>query len=152
MYSCESWTIRKGRILKNWCLRTAVLEKTLESPLNSEEIKPVNLKGNQRWILIGRTNAETEALVFWSPDANSQFIVKVPDAGKDWGQKEKRVSENEMDGWHLWCNGHEFGQTLGDGEEQGGLVGCSPWGHKELDTTGRVNNNSNKDLHLVTAV
>ena len=60
------------------------------------------------------------------------------------------MSENEMAGWHLRCNGHEFGQTLGDGEEQGRRVGCSPWGHKESDTTGRLNNNSNKDLCLVT--
>ena len=86
-----------------------VLEKTPESPLDSKEIKPVNLKGNQLWILIERT--EAEASVFWSSDANSKLIGKVPDAGKDWGQTEKRVSEHKMTGWHYPCNGHELGQT-----------------------------------------
>ena len=100
---------KEGRASKNWCLRTVVLEKTLESPLDSKEIKPVNLKGNQPWILFGRTDAEAEAPVFWSPDANSWFIGKVPDAGKDWGQKEKRASEDEMAGWLHQCNGHELG-------------------------------------------
>ena len=86
-----------------------MLEKTPESPLNSKEIKPVNLKGNQLWILIGGT--EAEASVFWSSDTNSQLIGKVPDARKDWGQKEKRVSEDKMTGLHYPCNGHELGQT-----------------------------------------
>ena len=77
---------KKGRVPKNWCLPTMVLENTPESPLNSKEIKPVNLKGKQPWILIGRTDVEAEASIFWSPDANSWLIGKVPDAGKDWGQ------------------------------------------------------------------
>ena len=81
---------KEGRTPKNWCLWTVVLKKTPESPLASKEIKPVNLEENQPWILIGRTDAEAEAPVFWSPDANSQLIGKVPDAGRDWGQKEKR--------------------------------------------------------------
>ena len=96
----------------NWALlgeATAVLGKTLESPLDCEEIEPVNTEGNQLWILIGRT--EAEASVFWSSDTNSQLIGKVPDAGKDWGQKEKRVSEDKMTGLHYPCNGHELGQT-----------------------------------------
>ena len=97
-----------------------------------------NLKENQPWILIGRTNAEAEAPVFWSFDVNSKLIGKVPDPGKDWGQKEKRVSEDEVAGLHCWYNGHELGQTSGDGEGQGGLVCCSPWGHKELDSTGQL--------------
>ena len=92
-----------------------------------------NLKENQPWILIGRTNAEAEAPVFWSFDVNSKLIGKVPDPGKDWGQKEKRVSEDEVAGLHYWYNGHELGQTSGDGEGQGGLVCCSPWGLKESD-------------------
>ena len=105
-----------------------VLEKTPESPLDSKEIKPVNLEGNhQPWILIGRTDGEAEASVFWSSDAKSWLIRKDTDAGKDWGQK-KRVSEDEMSGWHHECNGHELRQTLGDGEGQGGLVHCSPGG------------------------
>ena len=80
---------------KNWCFRTVVLEKTLESPLDSKEIKPVNPKGNQSWIFIGRTDAETEAPILWPPDSKSQLIGKDPDAKKDWGQ-EKGVKENEM--------------------------------------------------------
>ena len=120
---------KEGRESKNWCLQTVVLEKTLESPLDREEIKSVNLKGSQPWILIRRTDAE--APVFWSPDLNSQLIGKVPDAGKDW------ASEDEMAGWHhYWCNGHELGKTSRDGEGQGGLACYSPWGCKESDMTG----------------
>ena len=92
-------------------------------------IKPVSLKGNQPWILIGRTDAKAETPVFWSSDANNWLFGKVPDAGKDWGQ-EKRVSEYEMAGWHHQCNRHELGQTLGNGEGQGGLACCSPWGYR----------------------
>ena len=113
-----------------------MLQKTPDSPLDSKVIKPVNPKGKKPWILIGRTDAETEAPIFWSSDANSQLTGKVPDTGKDWGQKEKRASEDEMAGWHHQCNGPEFGQTSGDGEGQGGLACCSPGGHKESDTTG----------------
>ena len=117
---------KEGRTPKNWCLWTVVLEKTPESPLNSKEIKPANLKGNQPWILFGMNEAEAE--VFWSPGAISWLIGKVPDSRKDWGQKEKRASEDEIAGWHHQCNGHELGQTSGDGEGQGGLACCSPWG------------------------
>ena len=90
----------------------------------------------------GRTDAEAEAPVFWSSDVNSWFIGKVPDAGEDWGQKEKRASEDEMTGWHHQCNGHERGQTSGDGDGLGALVCCSLWGHKESDMTGWLNNNA----------
>ena len=111
-----------------------------------EEIKLVSLRWNQPWILIGRTDAEGEAPVLWSPDVNCWLIGKVPDAGKDGGQKEKRVSEDEMAEWHHSCTGHELGPTLGDGEGQGGLAYYSPWGYKELDMTGPLNNNNNKHL------
>ena len=88
MYGCESWTIKKVQDLpKNWCFWTLELEKTLESPLDSKEIKPVNLKENQPWIFIGRNDAEAEAPVLWPPDAKSLLIGKNPDAGKDWGQE-----------------------------------------------------------------
>ena len=117
-----------------------VLKKTSESSLGSKEIKPVNLRGNQHWILIGRTDAEAEAPVFWSSDANSRLLGKVPDAGKDRGQKEKRASEDEMAVWHHQYNGHELGQTSGDGKGQGGLVCCRPWGCEESDMTGWLNN------------
>ena len=133
----------EGRTPKNWCLWTVVLEKTPENPLDSKKIKPVNLKGNQFWMLVGRTDAEAEAPVFWSSDVNSWLIGKVPDAGKNWGQKEKRASDDEMTGWHHQWDGHELEQTLGDGEGQGGLACCSPWGHTELDTIRWLNNNNN---------
>ena len=113
---------KEDRASKNWYPWTMVLEKTHESPLDSKEIKPVNLKGNQPWILVGRTHAEVDTPVFWSSDVNSWLIGKVSDAGKDWGQKEKRESEDEMAGWHHQCNGCELGQTSGDGEGQRGLV------------------------------
>ena len=133
---------KEGRTPKNWCFQTLVLEKTPESLLDSKEIKPVNLKVDQPWTFTGRTDAEAEAPVFWFSDVNRELIGKVPDAWKDWGQKEKRASEGEMAGQHHWCNEHELGQTPGDGEGQGGLVYYSPWGHKELDMTGWLNNNS----------
>ena len=102
---------------KNWCFWTVVLEKTLESPLDRKEIKLVNPKGNQPWIFIGRTDAE--APILWPPDAKSWLIGKDPDAGQDWGQEEKRVTQKEMVGWHHGLNGHEFEQTPGDSEWQG---------------------------------
>ena len=109
MYRCEV-NHKEGRVPKNWCFQTVVQEKTLQSPLESKEIKPVNPKGNQPWILTGRTNAEAEAPILWPSDAKSQLIGKDPDAGKDQGQK-KRATEDEMVGWHHWFNGHELGQT-----------------------------------------
>ena len=118
MYGCKSWTI-KGWVLKNWCFWTVVLEKTLENPLDCKEIKPVNLKGNDSWIFIGRTNAEAETPVLWSPDVKSRCIEKDPDAGKDWRQEEKGLTEDGMVGWHHQLNGHEFEQAPGvrDGQE-----------------------------------
>ena len=85
-----------------------MLEETIESPLDYKEIKPVNPKGNQSWIFIGRTDAEAETLIFWPPDAKNWLIGKDPNAGKDWGQEEKGMTEDEMVGWHHWLNGHEF--------------------------------------------
>jgi len=134
--------LKEGRALNNWCFWTVMLEKTLESLLDCREIKPVDLKGNQPWILIGRTDTEAEAPILWLPDANSWIIGKDPDAGKDWEQAEKRATEDEMAGWHHWCNGHELGKTPGDGEWQGRLACCSPWGLQELDLTWRLKNNN----------
>ena len=125
----------KGWALKNWYLLTVVLEKTLESPLDNKGIKSVNLKGNQHWIFIGSTDAEAEAPILWPPDVKSRLIGKDPDAGKGWGQEEKRVTEDEMVGWHHRLNGHEFEQAQRDGEGQRSLVFCSPWGCKESDMT-----------------
>ena len=133
---------KEGWVLKNWCFWIAVLEKTLESPLDCKEIKPVNPKGNQSWIFTEKTDAEAEALILWPPDAKSWLIGKDPDAGKDWRQEEKGMTEDEMVGWHHRLDGHEFEQALGDGEEQGSLACCSPWGHKESETTEQLNNNN----------
>ena len=119
---------KEGRTPTNWWLRTVVLEKTPESHLDSKEIKSVNLMGDQSWIFTGRTDAEAETPLFWSFNVNSWLIGKVPGAGKGWGQK--KASENEMAEQHHWCSEHELGQTLGDGEGQGGLAFCSPWGQR----------------------
>ena len=117
---------KEGWAPKNWCFWIVLLEKALESPLDYKEMKPVNPKGNQLWIFTGRTDSEAEAPILWSR-LQSRLIGKDPDAGKDWGQKKKRVTENEMVGWHHQLNGHEFEQTPGDGEGQGSLACCSPW-------------------------
>ena len=122
MYGCESWTIKKAEQLKNWCFWTAVLEKTLESPLHRKEIQPVHPKGNQSWVFIGRTDVEAETPILWPPDAKSWFIWKDPDAGKDWGQEEKGTTEDEMVGWHHRLDGHGFGWTLGVYREVWGAV------------------------------
>ena len=124
----ESWA------LKNWCFWTVVLEKTLESPLDCKEIQLVNLKGNQSWIFIGRTEAEAETPVLWPPDAKNWLFGKDPDAGKDW-RWDKGMPEDEIVGWHHQLNGHEFEQALGVDGGHGSLVCCSPWCCKELDTT-----------------
>ena len=127
----ESWA------LKTWCFWTVVLEKTLESPLDSKEIKSLNPKGNQPWILIGRT--EAVAPIIWPPDAESWLIGKDSNVGKDWGQEEKWATEDEVVGWHHQLNGHEFEQTLAESKGQGGLACCSPWGRKESDATEQLN-------------
>ena len=129
----ESWA------LKNWCFWTVMLEKTLKSPLDCKEIQPVHPKGDQSLLFFGRTDAEAETPVLWPPDGKSWLIGKDPDAGRDWGQEEKGMTEDEMVGWHRWLDGHESEQTLGDGEGQGGLVCCSPWRLKELDMTEWLN-------------
>ena len=120
----ESWAP------KNWCFWTVVLEKTLESPLDCEEIKPVHPKGNQSWIFIGRTDGEAEAPILWPPDAKNWLLVKAPDAGQDWRREEKGMIEDEMVVWHHRFTGHEFEQALEVGDGQGRLACCSPWGRR----------------------
>ena len=139
-----TWQLDNKKVwaAKNWCFWTVVREKTLESPVDCKEIQSVNPKGNQLWILIRRTNAETEAPKLWLPDVKRWLIRKDPVAGKDWRQEEKGMTEDERVVWHHQLNGHEFVQTPGDGEGQGGLVCWNPWGHKELDMTEWLNNNS----------
>ena len=123
MYGCESWTSHKeGWVLKNWCVWTVVLEKTLESPVDSKEIKSVNSKGNQSWIFTGRTDAE--APVLWPPDVKSWLIRKDPDVGKIEGRRRRGWQEDKMGGWHHRLNGHEFEQALVDSEGQGSLACC----------------------------
>ena len=120
---------------RHWCFQIVLLVKTLESPLDCTEIQPVHPKENQSWIFIWKTDAEAEAPLFWAPVVKSRLIGKDPDAGKDWRREEKGVTEDEMVGWHHRLNGHELEQTPGDGEGQGSLACCSPWGHKESVTT-----------------
>ena len=145
----ERWT------LKNWCFWSVVLEKTLESPLDSKEIQPVHPKGNQSWAFMGRTDVEAETPILWPPDAKNWLICRDPDAGKDWRQEEKGTTEDEMVGWHHWLNGHEFEWTLGVCDGQGGLACCSPWDCKESDTTEQVNWTepiSDSEINIVNTV
>ena len=119
---------------KNWCFWTMVLEKTLESPLDSKEIQPVHPEGNQSWIFIGMTDAEAETPVLWPPDGKNWLIGKTLMLEKIEGGR-RRGRQDEMIGWHHWLDGHEFAQVLRTGDGQGGPVCCSPWGHKESDMT-----------------
>ena len=121
---------KEGWVLKKWCFQIVVLEKTLESPLDCKEIKPINPKRNPPWIFFGRNDAKAETPVLWPPYAKSWLIWKDPDVGKDCGQEEKGTTEDKMVGWHHWLNGHEFEQTLVASEGQGSLVFWSSWGHK----------------------
>ena len=131
----ESWAPN------NWCFWTVILEKTLESPLNCKGIKLVNPRGNQFWIFSGRTDAEVETPIIWPPNVKNWLMVfSDPNAGKDWRWEEKGTTEGEMVGWHHQLNGHEFEQALGDGEGQGSLMCCGPWGYKESDMTEQLNN------------
>ena len=128
---------KESRVLKNWCFWTVVLEKTLESPLDSKEIKSVNPKGNHSWIFIGRIDAEAEIPILWPPDGKNWLIWKDPDAGKDWRQEEKGTTEDEMVVASLtrWT---WVGWTPGVGDGQGGLECCDSWGRKESDMTERL--------------
>ena len=120
---------KEGWMLKNWCFWTVVLEKTLESPLDCKEIQPVSPKGNQSCIFIGRTDSEAEAPILCPTDRKNWLIGKDPDAGKDWRQEEKGMTEDEMIGWHHWLNGHEFEQAPGDGERLWNLACWDAAGH-----------------------
>ena len=138
MYGCESWTIKKA---EHWKIDAFELccWRRLESSLDWKEIQPVHPKGNQSWIFIGRTDAEAETPILWPADVKNSLIGKDPDTGKDWRQEEKGMTEDEMVGWHHLFNGHEFEPALGIGDRQGSLGYCNPWGHKESDTTERLN-------------
>ena len=113
----ESWTP------KNWCFWTVVLEKTLDSPLDCKEVQPVHPKGDQSWVFIGRTDAKAQTPILWPPDEKNWLSGKHPDAGRDWGQEEKGMTEDEMAGWYHWLDGHEFEWTLGVGDGRTGRPG-----------------------------
>ena len=119
----KSWTIKKAERQ-----RTDASEKLLESPLNYKEIQSVRPKGYQSWIFIGRTDVEAETSILWPPDAKNWLAGKDPNAGKDWGQEENGMTEDEMVGWHHQLDGHEFEQAPGVGDGQGSLACCSPGG------------------------
>ena len=133
------YSILEGWAPKNWCFWTVVLEKTLESPLDCKGNQPVHSEGDQPWVFFGRNDAKAETPVLWPPHAKSWFIGKDSDAGRDWGQEEKGMTEDEMAGWHYWLDGRESGWTPGVGDEQGALACCDSWGRKESDTTEWLN-------------
>ena len=120
-------------------LLNVVLEKTLESPLDCKEIQAVHSEGDQPWDFFGRNDAKAETPVLWPPHAKSWLIGKDSDAGRDWGQEEKGTTEDEMAGWHHQLDGRESEWTPEVGAGQGGLACCDSWGHKESDTTERLN-------------
>ena len=136
MYICESWTIKNAEhwridAFELWCWR-----RLLRLPWTTKEIIPDYPKGNQPWIFTGRTYAKTDSPILWPPDGKNWLIGKDPDVGRDWGQEEKGMTEDEMVGWDHWLNGHDF-QHAADG--QGSLACCGPWGRKESDTTKWLN-------------
>ena len=141
MYGCESWTVKKAvhrrpDASELWCWRRLLRVPWTARRSNQsilKKIKPINLRGNQPWIFIGRTDAEVEAPILWPPDAKNWLIGKDPDAGKDSSQKEKGTTQDEM--VHHRLNGHEFEQALGVGDGQERLACCCPWGRKESDMT-----------------
>ena len=128
MYSCESWIMKKSecwRIFELWCWR-----RLLRVPLDCKETQPIHSEGDQSWVFIGRTDAETETAVLWPPHLKSWLIGKDPDSGRDCGQEEKGTTEDEMARWHHGLDGREFEWTPGVGDGQGGLVCCDSWGPK----------------------
>ena len=139
MYGCKSWTVKKAECRRIDAFWTVVLEKTLENPLDCKEIQPVHSKGDQSWVFIGRTDVEAETPILWPPDLKNWLLGKDPDTGKDWRWEEKGTTEEEMVEWHHRLDGHESEQAPGVGDGQGSLACCSPWGHKESDTTKKLN-------------
>ena len=143
MYGCESWTIKKAEhrridAFEQWCWRRCLRVPWTARKSNQGSPKG-DPKGNQSWIFIGRTDAETETPILWPPDAKNRLIGKDPDIGKDWRWEKKGITEDEMVGWHHQLYGHEFELAPGVGDGQGSLACCSPWGHKELSDQTELN-------------
>ena len=135
MYECESWTVKKAECrridaFELWCWR-----RLFKSPFDCKEILPVHSEGNQPWVFFGRNDAEAETPVLWPPHWKSWLIGKDSDAGRDWEQEEKGMTEDEMAGWHYWLDVRESEWTPGVGDGQGGLACCDSWGRKESDMT-----------------
>ena len=140
MYGCDSWTVKKAEhrridAFELWCWRRLLRVPWTARRSNQSIVKEIN----QSWVFIGRADVEAETPILLPPDVKSWLIWEDPDAGKDWGQGEKGMTEDEMVGWHHRLNGHRFGWTPGVGDGQGGLACCGSWGHKELDMTERLN-------------
>ena len=139
MHGCESWTVKKTERQRIDFLNCGVGEDSSPTWRRScKEIQPIHPKGELSWLFIGRTDAEAETPILWYPDAKSWLIWKDPDAGKDWGQEEKGMTEDEMVGWHHRLNGHGFGCTPGVCDGAGGLECCDSLSHKELGRTERL--------------
>ena len=136
MYECESRTIK---IAEHWRIYAFELWFWRRESLGLQGVHPVHPKGDQSWVFIGRTDVEAETRICWPPDVKSWLIWKDPEAGKDWGQEEKGMTEDEMVEWHHRLNGHGFGWSPGVVDGQGGLACCGSWGHKESDTTEWLN-------------
>ena len=143
---------KEGWMPKNWCFWTVVLEKTLESPLDCKEFQPVHPKGDPSWMFIVRTDVEAETPILWPPDAKNWLIRKDPDAGKDWRQEKKGMTEDKVAGWHHRLDGHKFPQAHSDDKGQGSLACCSSWGCKESDTTEWLDNSSKRRLRYIGMV
>ena len=145
MYGCESWTIKKSECqrinaFELWCWRRLLTVSWIAKRSNQSILKEINPEYSLERLML-KLSSLAWAPVLWPPDVKSQLIRNDPDAGKDWRQEEKGMTEDEMVGWHHQLNGHEFDQAPGDGEGQGSLA-CSPWGHKESDTTEQLNTNN----------
>ena len=140
MCGCGSWK-RRRLSSKDWNFWTVMLEKTLESPLDCKEIKPVNPKGNHSWIFTGRTDVKAEAPILWPPNVKSWLIGKDPDAGKDWRQKEKGTTEDDTTGWHHWFSRRVWASS-GKAEDREAWHVAVYGGLKELDMTEWLNNNN----------
>ena len=132
MYRCQSWTIKKAEHWRTDAFKLCCWRRFLRVPRTARRSNQSILKEINPWVFIGRTDAAPEATILWPPDVENQLIGKDLDAGKDWGQ-EKRLTENDMIGWHHWLNEHELEQTQGENEGKEGLAHCNPWGHRVRD-------------------